>query len=111
MREDYIEDCRKGVERWNRTLAPVGRQLHLPHTGFNRSVGAFRGQPVTPDGRLVSAAEHERDLPGWLPTEDDKAHVLSLMQPVHEPGRMAGWLAPPATGVHAKPLDFEYVRR
>ena len=23
---------------------------------------------------------------------------------------MAGWVAPPATGIHAKPADFEYVR-
>ena len=29
---------------------------------------------------------------------------------VTEPGRMAGWVAPPSTGVHAKPVDFEYVR-
>jgi hypothetical protein len=23
---------------------------------------------------------------------------------------MAGWVAPPSTGVHAKPVDFDYVR-
>jgi hypothetical protein len=22
---------------------------------------------------------------------------------------MAGWLAPPSTGIHARPVDFEYV--
>ena len=29
---------------------------------------------------------------------------------VREPGRMAGWLAPPSAGIHAKPVDFEYVK-
>jgi len=29
---------------------------------------------------------------------------------VTEPGRMAGWIDPPAAGVHAKPVDFDYVR-
>ena len=32
------------------------------------------------------------------------------MRPVREPGRMAGWIAPPATGIHAKPVDYEYVK-
>ena len=112
LRDDYAVDCRKGVERWNRTLSEVGLELTLPHVGFNRDVGTFAGQPVTPEGRFVSAEEHRAGLSKeWLPTEADKAHVLSLMQPVHEVGKMAGWLAPPATGIHAKPIDFEYVRR
>ena len=29
---------------------------------------------------------------------------------VTEPGKMASWVAPPATGIHAKPVDYEYVR-
>ena len=32
------------------------------------------------------------------------------MQPVTEPGRMAGWIAPPAAGINGKPVEFEYVR-
>ena len=27
-----------------------------------------------------------------------------------EPGKMAGWVAPPSKGIHAKPVDFEYVK-
>ena len=49
-------------------------------------------------------------ITGWLPTDDDRAHVESLMVGVTEPGKMAGWVAAPATGVHAKPVDYEYVR-
>ncbi len=29
---------------------------------------------------------------------------------VHERGKVAGWVAPPSTGIHAKPVDYEYVR-
>jgi benzoyl-CoA 2,3-dioxygenase component B len=32
------------------------------------------------------------------------------MAPVHEPGKIAGWIAPPASGIHGKPFEFEYVR-
>ena len=36
--------------------------------------------------------------------------VESLMRPVRERGKMAGWLAPPASGLHGKPVDYEYVK-
>jgi benzoyl-CoA 2,3-dioxygenase component B len=31
------------------------------------------------------------------------------MVPVTEPGKMAGWIAPPKRGIHGKPIDFDYV--
>ena len=110
LRDDYIDDCQKGLDRWNRTLAAVGLQLRLPHVGFDRRVGAFGGRHVTPDGELVSEAEWEAHRPDWLPTAADRDHVTSVMRPVREPGRMASWVAPPASGVHGQPVDFEYVR-
>jgi benzoyl-CoA 2,3-dioxygenase component B len=110
LRDDYIADCKKGVDRWNRTLADVGLSLELPHVGFNRAVGVFRDHHVSPDGRLVDDGTWEASVGEWLPTSDDRAHVESLMVGVTEPGKMAGWLAPPATGIHAKPVDYEYVR-
>jgi benzoyl-CoA 2,3-dioxygenase component B len=110
LRDDYVTDCRKGVERWNRTLADVGAELRLPHVGFNRAVGTFRDVHVSPDGQLLSDDEWAQRSSGWLPSEDDLAFVASLMQPVHEPGRMASWIAAPASGIHAKPVDFAYVR-
>jgi benzoyl-CoA 2,3-dioxygenase component B len=110
LRDDYIADCQKGVDRWNRTLAEVGMELRLPHVGFNRAVGAFGGHHVSPDGRLLDDGGWAASMDTWLPTDDDRVHVESLMQGVTEPGRMAGWLAPPANGIHAKPVDFEYVK-
>ena len=110
LRDDYLADCQKGVDRWNRTLAEVGMALHLPHIGFNRAVGTFRAHHVSPDGRLIDEATWAASASDWLPTPADRAHVESLMVGVTEPGRMAGWVAAPATGVHAKPVDYEYVR-
>ena len=51
LQDDYIADCAKGVERWNRTLAEVGVELRLPHRGFNRAVGVFRDCNVSPTAR------------------------------------------------------------
>ncbi len=110
LRDDYIADCQKGVDRWNRTLARVGLELSLPHVGFNRAVGAFATHRVSPDGRLLATDEWDAAVAGWLPTADDRAHVESLMHGVNEPGRMAGWVAAPSAGVHAKPVDYDYVR-
>jgi len=110
LREDYIDDCQKGVDRWNRTLAEVGVELTLPHRGFHRAVGQFAAHHVAPDGRVVSEQEWEARVGEWLPTDEERAHVTSLMTGVLEPGKMAGWLSPPSNGIHAKPVDYEYVR-
>jgi benzoyl-CoA 2,3-dioxygenase component B len=111
LRRDYIADCAKGVARWNRALAGTELELSLPHEGFNRHVGVFADYHVTPDGRLVPASEWDAGARRWLPTDDDIAHVASLMQPVYEPGRFAGWVAPPSAGINARPVDFAYVRQ
>jgi benzoyl-CoA 2,3-dioxygenase component B len=110
LREDYVADCQKGVERWNRTLAEVDAKLTLPHVGFNRRVGVFGPHHLNPEGRIISEAEWNANSPSWLPTPDDEAFVKSLMVSVKEPGKMAGWVAPPAVGINGKPLEFEYVR-
>jgi benzoyl-CoA 2,3-dioxygenase component B len=110
LRDDYVADCQKGVDRWNRTLAEVDRSLQLPHLGFNRAVGVFADHRVSPDGRLVDEDEWNARLAAWLPTAEDRAHVEGLMRGVTEPGKVAGWVAAPTTGVHQKPVDYDYVR-
>ncbi|MFP3901372.1 MAG: benzoyl-CoA 2,3-epoxidase subunit BoxB [Acidimicrobiia bacterium] len=110
LRDDYIADCQKGVERWNRTLEEVGCELVLPHVGFHRAVGEFGRHRVDPSGRVVTEEEWPSVAAASLPTEDDRAHVESLMRGVHEPGKMAGWIAAPTTGIDRKPVDYEYVR-
>jgi benzoyl-CoA 2,3-dioxygenase component B len=72
-------------------------------------VGAFAGLACDPQGKLLSADEFAARRDEWLPTEQDRARGAELLQPVYEPGKIAGWIAPPARGVNNQPLDFEYV--
>ena len=77
--------------------------------GFNRKVGAYAGQSCDPHGDLLAAEEFAAHRSEWLPTEEDRARNAELMQPVYEPGKIAGWIAPPAKGINGQRPDFEYV--
>jgi benzoyl-CoA 2,3-dioxygenase component B len=111
LRREYIADCQGGINRWNKILAQAGlpHRLALPHTAFNRQVGAFAGIEAAPDGQKLSAAEWEQRKADWLPTDVDKTYVRSLMQPVHQRGKIAAWIAPPRHGINGQPFDYEYV--
>lgn len=112
MRESYLKDCEIGLKRWNRQIERAGHafRLSLPAANFRRSIGAWAGLPVTPEGDLISKEEYEKRLYDWIPSEADKAFVHSLMKRVVEPGKMAGWVAPPERGINNLPVDYEYVR-
>jgi benzoyl-CoA 2,3-dioxygenase component B len=112
LRSEYTLDCAKGLRRWNRTLAEHGitTELTLPHVGFNREVGVFRDHDVSPDGRVLSDAEWAERRDDWLPTDAEKVHVGSLMKAAFGPGEMAGWIAPPSTGINTLAVDYDYVR-
>ena len=112
LRSEYTEDCAKGVRRWNRTLAEQGIEfeLALPHVGFHRDVGAFADHAVDPTGRVLTAEEWAARQGEWLPSDDERAHVQSLMAAQYEQGKMAGWIAPPSQGINTQPVDFDYVR-
>jgi benzoyl-CoA 2,3-dioxygenase component B len=112
LRDDYIADCQRGVDRWNKVISNHGVdfELALPHRGFHRAIGAFAGIAVSPDGRLLDRSAWEARREQWLPTEADAAYIQSLMQGVVEPGRFANWIAAPLRGINGQPMDFEYVR-
>jgi benzoyl-CoA 2,3-dioxygenase component B len=111
LRREYIADCTGGVKRWNRILAGAGlpHRLYLPHVAFNRRVGAFAGIEVSPAGEQLTASGWAARQGQWLPTGTDKAFVRSLMQPVHERGKIAAWVAPPRNGINNQPFDYDYV--
>ena len=113
VRDQYVEDCQKGVDRWNRTLEKQGIdfRFQLPHRRFNRQIGQYAGLHFDPNGRPISAEEFEKRREEWLPTPADKEYLAALhSKPVYERGKFAHWIAPPAKGIDGKPLDFEYVR-
>ena len=117
LRDDYIVDCAKGVDRWNKILERGGTdfRMALPHKGFHRRIGIFADstfgeQQVSPTGQVLSEATWTRHSTDWLPSSSDHTFVQSLMIPVTEPGKMASWIAPPARGIDNKENDFEYIR-
>ena len=111
LRDGYIADCQRGLGRWNKIIreAGVDFELKLPHRGFHRAIGEFRGVRVTPSGEIIPEAEWQNRQSQWLPTPADLAFVASLMTPETRPGRFAGWIAPPIRGINLQPIDFEYV--
>ncbi|MBO9645646.1 MAG: benzoyl-CoA 2,3-epoxidase subunit BoxB, partial [Pseudacidovorax sp.] len=112
LRDDFIKDSVAGVNRWNKVIEKAGIpfRLTVPHKAFNRAIGALAGIRMSPDGRVVSETEWEAKKKDWLPTDEDRAFVASLMGRVVEPGQFANWIAPPIMGINRQPVDFEYVR-
>ncbi|HVC21106.1 MAG TPA: benzoyl-CoA 2,3-epoxidase subunit BoxB [Vicinamibacterales bacterium] len=113
LRDWYVGDCAKGVERWNKLLEHygIGYRFRLPDRKFNRGIGMFAGFHFDPEGRPISEEEWSRRKSEWLPSDRDEDYLLSIMdKPVFEPGRFANYIAPPRRGINHLPLDFEYVR-
>jgi benzoyl-CoA 2,3-epoxidase subunit B len=112
LRDDFIRDSIGGVGRWNKVIEKAGIpfRLSVPHKAFHRKIGTLSQVVVAPDGRVLSGSEWNAGVDRWLPSVADRAFVASLMRRVVEPGRFAGWIAPPPIGVNRQPVDFEYVR-
>jgi benzoyl-CoA 2,3-dioxygenase component B len=114
LRDAYVADCQRGVDKWNRAIAAHGIpfELTLPSRRFHRNIGAFAGFCADPTGAPLPALEWARRRDEWLPSEGDRAFVASLMtRPVFDPRQVAGWISPPKQGIKGCPVEFEYVRR
>jgi benzoyl-CoA 2,3-dioxygenase component B len=112
LRDAYVDDCQRAVDRWNRHLEDAGLpdRLRLASKCFARHIGLYADRPVDPQGQLLAVDEWERRRAEWLPSDADRAYIETLMNPVRERGRIAGWIAPPVRGVKGLPFDYEYVR-
>jgi benzoyl-CoA 2,3-dioxygenase component B len=113
LRDWYVGDCSRGVERWNRILEHYGvsERLRLPDRKFNRGIGMYSGVYFDPEGHQLSGDEWNRRRHEWLPSDADREYLLSIMaSPVYERGTFANYIAPPRRGINHKPVDFEYVR-
>jgi benzoyl-CoA 2,3-dioxygenase component B len=112
LRDDYLKDCALGLGRWNKVIEAFGipYRLKLPHQAFHRHIGEFSAIHADPDGNVLSDADWEKQKGDYLPSDSDRVYIESLMQPVIEPGKFAGWIAPPKVGIDNKPGDFEYVK-
>jgi len=114
LRDDYVADCQRGVDKWNRAIAAHGIpfQLTLPSRRFHRHIGIYADVHTDVSGAILTKDEFEARKSAWLPTDADKAFVQSLMQaPIYDPKQMANWIAAPKQGIKGRPVDYEYVRR
>jgi benzoyl-CoA 2,3-dioxygenase component B len=112
LRDDYTQDCAKGLLRWNKiiTLAGYDFKLTLPNVAFHRQIGEFKSIHATPDGVLIDDATWTKRKREWLPSSDDGDFIAGLMAPVTATGEFASWISPPKVGIDNKPGDFEYVK-
>jgi benzoyl-CoA 2,3-dioxygenase component B len=112
LRDAYVEDCQRGVDRWNKHLerAGVSTRLRLPSKRFYRHIGLYAGLPFDMDGRLLERGEWDRRRGEWLPTEKDRAYVATLQKAVRDPALIANWIAKPTRGIKGLPFEYEYVR-
>jgi benzoyl-CoA 2,3-dioxygenase component B len=112
LRDDYVVDCAKGVERWNKIIEKTGVKfrLELPHVAFHRHIGEFKDVKVSPQGQAIDGTAWDKTKDQWLPSKEDGDFIEGLMKPVAEPGKFATWIAPPKVGIDNKPGDFEYVK-
>ena len=111
LRDAYISDCQRGVDRWNKVVEDAGLdfRFNLPSRRFNRHIGIYSGHHFNPAGEMISPQEWEKRCNDWLPADSDREYVKSLMKPVYEFGKIANWISPPVRGVNHKPFEFEYV--
>ena len=111
VRSAYIKDCEIGVKRWNMQIQRAGFEfrLALPSPRFRRTIGVWANVPTDPTGKPIPRDEYDRSVPGWLPNDADRTFVRNVMQRVIEPGKIAGWIAPPDRGINNLPVEYEYV--
>jgi len=112
LRDAYVEDDERCVRKWNRVPEKEGMdfRFRLPDRKFHRHIGIYAGHSFDPEGNLLTGVDWERRRGEWLPSAEDRAFVQSLMHAVHEPGKIANWVAPPRVGIDKHPFAWEYVR-
>src|ERR671929_407176 len=88
LRDDYVADCAKGVERWNKIIEKTGVKfrLELPHVAFHRQIGEFKDVKVSPKGQAIPDATWDKEKDRWLPSKEDGDFIETLMKPKAEPG-------------------------
>lgn len=112
LSDDYIRDCQRALDKWNRRLADFGSETRprCPAAGSIASRGSTATSRSTPRASSSRRRKFEKNRESWLLSPSDNAYLQQIMVPVREPGAFAQWIRPPAKGLGGKGIDFEYVR-
>src|SRR5262245_17730774 len=83
LRDDYVADCARGMENWNKVIekAGVAFRFTLPHVAFHRHIGEFQSVKASPEGAVLSDSQWAKQKDQWLPSKSDGDFIQSLMQP------------------------------
>ena len=113
LRDDYVEDCQRGVDHWNQVIRKHGIDVQPPAAAPRLSPGDrdLRRDARLPGRRGPQPGGVGGSTRGVAPDRPrTRPSSQSLMVPVVERGKFASWIAPPARGINGNPVDFEYVR-
>ena len=114
LRQDYIEIAR-GRAALEQDHRKAGVNFEMKRTAASTArIVAFTGSRVARQ-QVLGEAEWKENEAKWLPTDEDRAYVTSLMGPaVVQPGkfaldRPAGAASTPAGGFQYVPIDGRQV--
>jgi benzoyl-CoA 2,3-dioxygenase component B len=84
LRDDYTDDCARGVDRWNKIIEKTGVpfRLELPHVAFHRQIGEFRNS-MRPRRGLIDGDLAKRRTTGRR--RRPMAIYVELMKPCPNP--------------------------
>ena len=115
LRDAYVEDCQRGVDKWNRAIAAHGIPLRAeaPEPPLPPPHRHLLGHPLRPGGQPAHGGAVGVEEGRVAPVGRRQAPTSrSLMpKPVFDPKQMANWIAAPKQGIKGRAVDFEYVRR
>jgi hypothetical protein len=87
----------------------VSASVSICRTAFSPARRRVRRAHFDLEGNLISREEFERA--SRMAADDGRSRVRAQPDASgDEPGKIANWIAPPATGIKGKPFEFEYVR-
>src|SRR5205807_9072248 len=73
LRDDYTNDCQRGLDRWNKIIEKAGVvfRLALPHVAFHRQIGEFQNIKASPAGQILDDAAWNQEKGKWLPSSQE----------------------------------------
>ena len=100
-RQAYVDDCNIGIKRWNRLIKKYGYEeyslLYLLQN--SEAIGVCKSNlSINPKGEFLNQDIYNRKLASWLPSENDKKFINSLMIQELDPGKTASWITKPEEG-------------
>ena len=112
LRDDYTQDCVKGMLRWNKIISLAGYRLQAD--AAERRVPPpdrrVQGHPCHA-GRRADRRRHVGQAQERMAALDRGRRLHRQPDEAGDRGRQfAAWIAPPKVGIDNKPGDFEYVK-